>query len=158
MTNEEKNINVSTTLINKAVRYVHESEEEITNENVIGIYINAKKELIPNVEGIYQERNLMRVTIVTNGPFISTLPENKNLFRRFLWKKYDTPDKILLVDFVITSLQDYKDYSMCADIYNGDILRDDYGTLKAIKDDFSKSLSEVDKQVLTKEKVCFYKK
>ena len=45
---------------------------------------------------------------------------------------------------------------MC--IYNGSILRDDYGTLKAIKDDFSKSLSEVDKQVLTKEKVCFYKK
>ena len=32
MTNEEKNINVSTTLINKTVRYVHENEEEITRK------------------------------------------------------------------------------------------------------------------------------
>ena len=153
MVDEKEVVNVSTKTKNMVVRYIHESEAEISKENIVGVYVNLKKELVPNSDDVYEDKILMRMTIVTNGPFTGVLPESKE----FLGNAKRNEDSIL-VDFSLTSLQDYKDYSMCADIYNGDILRDDYGTLKTIKDDFSKSLSEVDKQVLTKEKVCFYKK
>ena len=151
---EEKNVvNVSTKTKNKIVRYIHDCEEEVSKENVVGVYVNLKKELTPNKEGVYSKKILMRTTIVTNGPFMDTLPDTKEFLGNYRKSEDD-----ILVTFVTTHLQDYMDYSMCADVYTGSILRDDYGTLKTIKDDFSKSLSEVDKQVLTKEKVCFYKK
>lgn len=147
---EENNVKASEKSKNLIVRYVHQKIKEISKENVVGVYANLKKELIPNEEGQYEQKFVIRTTIVNNGPITGELPEKKEFFGNR--KKGENS---ILLDFVTTSLQDYIDYSMCADVYTGSILMDEYGTLQAIKEEFSKDLSETDKQTLSREKVCF---
>lgn len=151
---EEKNVvNVSTKTKNKIVRYIHDCEEEVSKENVVGVYVNLKKELTPNKEGAYSKKILMRTTIVTNGPFMDTLPDTKEFLGNYRKSEDD-----ILVTFVTTHLQDYMDYSMCADVYTGSILRDDYGTLQTIKNDFAENLSADDVENVNREKVTFSRK
>ena len=153
MVDEKNVVNVSTKTKNMVVRYIHNCEQEISAENVVGVYVNLKRELVPNSEGVYEDKALMRTTIVTNGPFTSALPEDKE----FLGNAKRGEDSIL-VNFALTSLQDYKDYSMCADVYTGSILRDDYNTLATIKQEFAENLTEVDAKTVSREKVRFSRK
>ena len=95
----------------------------------------------------------MRTTIVINGPFMDTLPDTKEFLGNYRKSEDD-----ILVTFVTTHLQDYMDYSMCADVYTGSILRDDYGTLQTIKNDFAENLSAVDVENVNREKVTFSRK
>ncbi len=142
-------------------KYVKKYIDEATEKGyVIGAYENIKRERIFDPEYCcYRNAFVMFLSIVHNGPFLeltSMDTPSQKTFRGSYTK--DEEGKIICEDdffiFVVnTSLQDYIDYSMCADLYNGIILLDKVGVLKTIKDEFAKNVSESELKTFIPEQI-----
>ncbi len=143
------------------VRYVKEYVNEANEKgNVVGVYENIKKQLVYDADNkCYREEFVMILTVVHNGPFVELSKMDTPSDKVFIGGPSTNENGELVSEddlFVVvnnTSLQDYVDYSLCADLYNGVVLLDNFGALEEIKQEFAKDITPTDLETFKREQV-----